>query len=36
MKDTLEKYKDFKFLDPGVLFDGELELILKETHPYDP
>ena len=36
MKDSLEKYKDFKFLDPGVLIDGELELVLKETCPYDP
>lgn len=36
MAAALEKFKDFKFLAPGVLIDAELELVLKETHPYDP
>ena len=36
MKDSLEKYKNFKFPEPGVMIDGELELVLKETCPHNP
>lgn len=36
MKESLDKFRDYKFLEPGVLIDGELKLILKETCPYDP
>lgn len=28
--------KDFTFLDPGELVDGELQLLLKEKKPADP
>ena len=36
MTDSLEKYKNFEFLDPGVLVDDELELIVKEKNPFNP
>jgi len=33
---NLEKFKDFKFIDPGILIDDELNLVLEETCPYNP
>jgi len=36
MTTTQDRYKDFKFLDPGVLIDDDIQLILKETRPFDP
>ena len=36
LSDNLERFKDFKFTDPGTLIDAELELKLEETCPYKP
>jgi tagatose 1,6-diphosphate aldolase len=36
MADIQEQFEGFEFPDPSILVDGELELKLKETHPYDP
>jgi predicted acetyltransferase len=36
MANALDKFKDFKFLEPGVLIDDDLELIVEETCPYVP
>jgi tagatose 1,6-diphosphate aldolase len=34
--DDLKKYKDYEFIDPGIMIDSELELQLEETSPYQP
>ena len=34
--DDLERYNDYEFIDPGIMTDAELELVLKETCPYKP
>ena len=36
MMNAREKFKDFKFIAPGVLVDDDLELRVKETSPYNP
>ena len=36
MANALDKFKNFQFLDPGVLIDDDLELIVKETCPNNP
>jgi len=36
ISDNLERFKDFEFVDPGILIDAELELDLEETCPYKP
>jgi len=36
LSDNLERFKDFEFIDPGILIDAELELALEETCPYEP
>lgn len=36
LSDNLARFKDFEFIDPGILIDAELELELKETCPYKP
>ena len=34
--DELEKYKDFKFIEPNLAADGDLELRVKQLCPYNP
>jgi tagatose 1,6-diphosphate aldolase len=36
LSDNLGKFKDFEFIDPGILIDAELELELEETCPHKP
>lgn len=36
LSDNLERFKDFEFIDSGILIDAELELELEETCPYKP
>lgn len=34
ISDNLERFKDFKFIDPGTLIDAELELKYEVDEPY--
>ncbi len=36
MKNEIERFKDFEFISPSVMVDGDLALHLKEICPYNP